>query len=406
MKKWMRFNPFKGLGVLLVLWSIIVTPAQTQTLSNLTIYVWDFSTREGRTTDITTNLTKEFEEALIQCRRFQILERRRYDRLLAQKDNEKAILKMEGISLSTLNNLKTIQANAVIFGEVYDDIENGSIKVTIICQTFDGRILFQQSSSFLRGLRFHAPSREAAMQEIVNNLPKDSNAIPPLPKDKRTSPKPSETDTNQQHIKQFNKSANLVVNGSFTVQYEGWERKIGDITQGASKTDIIPFQHGKSGKALHIKHEGTGSIQFIQVVEVPSADLVFSASFQASTHEGMIIGFTGTGIVQIALQYIDTYDHILGQTILFNYVKNPFADTPLLGVPRRKSDSYKEHFITFNKGQFYQNHRLDVRREIEDNLLGIDANSLRKIVIVIWCGATHRQAGSELWITDISLMVK
>ena len=157
---------------------------------------------------------------------------------------------------------------------------------------------------------------------------------------------------------------------------------------------------------MHINHKGKGSIQFIQVVDVPSPDLIFSASFQATTSEGMIIGFSGTGVVQIALQYIDQQDRIIGQSILFNYVKNPFADTPLIGVPRRKSDTYKSHHIVFDKGKYYQGYKIDIREEIEDNLLGVNADALKKVAIVIWCGATHNQAISELWITDINLEEK
>jgi len=197
-----------------------------------------------------------------------------------------------------------------------------------------------------------------------------------------------------------------LINGNFSERYEGWERNIGDITKGSSKAEIIHFQEARSGKALHIKHEGEGSIQFYQIVDVPNTDLTFSASFQTSSHEGRIIGFSGTGIVQIALQYIDESDRVIGQTILLNYVKNPFADTPLLGVPRRKSDTYKSHYIEIKENRFYKGYQIDIHREIEDKLLGVDESTLSKIAIIIWCGATHSQAGSELWISDILLGLK
>ncbi len=199
---------------------------------------------------------------------------------------------------------------------------------------------------------------------------------------------------------------NLVINGGFARRYEGWNRQTGNITQGASKTEIISYQNGGSDKALHIMHEGNGFLQFSQVVAVPSADLYFNASFQASSHEGRIIGFSGTGIAQIALQYFNEEGILLAQTTHLNYVKNHFADTPLIGVPRRNSDTYKTHYIEFENDKLYSNYGLDIRKEIEDNLLGVDATAVRKVALVIWCGANHSQAGSELSITDIRLKLK
>lgn len=199
---------------------------------------------------------------------------------------------------------------------------------------------------------------------------------------------------------------NLLVNGSFVHQYTGWKRQIGDIRQGASKTEIIDFSTGKSGKALHIRHKGKGHILFSQIVNIPSADLIFTATFQASTHEGMIKAFSGTGVVQVALQYFDQKGYKVGETVLLDYVKNPFADTPLIGVPRRKGDSYKTHFIEFKNNKLYHDYHLDIRREIEDNLLGIDPNTIEEIAVILWCGATHSQASAELWITGIALKNK
>jgi TolB-like protein len=203
-----------------------------------------------------------------------------------------------------------------------------------------------------------------------------------------------------------NLDINLLVNGGFVHQYTGWKRQIGDIKQGASKTEIIDFSTGKSGKALHIRHKGKGHILFSQIVNVPCADLIFTATFQASTHEGMMKAFSGTGVVQVALQYFDQKGYKVGQTVLLNYVKNPFADTPLIGVPRRQRDTYKTHYIELPGDKLHHDYQLDVRMEIEDNLLGIDSDSIEEIAVIFWCGANHSQAGAELWITDVALRTK
>ncbi|MBI5847167.1 MAG: hypothetical protein HZB31_04335 [Nitrospirae bacterium] len=196
---------------------------------------------------------------------------------------------------------------------------------------------------------------------------------------------------------------NFVKNGDFANRHDNWEKKIGDVSQGASTAEIISLPSSKSGRALHLKHEGNGFIQFSQVLDIESIDMTFSASFQMKSHEGMIMGFTGTGIAQIGLFYLDAEGNALGETVLLNYQKNPFADTGLIGVPKREGDSYKKHYIEINDQKFRQDFRFQLKSEIEDHLHGMDMALVKKIAILIWCGANHHQAGSELWIADIGL---
>ena len=165
----------------------------------------------------------------------------------------------------------------------------------------------------------------------------------------------------------------------------------------------MAFAHGRTGKALHVRHKGEGNIQLMQLVTVPGPDLIFSASFQAHSNEGMMSGFSGSGVVQIGLVYLDEGGNKLGETLLVNYVKNPFADTPLIGVPRRTDDGYKTHFVDIEKGRFYKDYQINLKKEIEDNLMGLNSTDIRQIAVILWCGATHSQAGSELWVTDITL---
>lgn len=209
--------------------------------------------------------------------------------------------------------------------------------------------------------------------------------------------------TSQATVKKSTTKKEFVVNGNFKERYKGWERAIGDVSKGSSKTEIIPFPNGLPGQLLHIRHQGEGNIQFSQTVDVPSPDLIFSVSFQASPHEGPISGFSGSGVSQIALQYLNENGDSLGQTTLLNYVKNPFADTPLIGVPRRTADTNTVRYIELGNNKFYTGYKIDIRKEIEDNLLGVNIDDIKRIAIAIWCGASHSQAGSELWITDIGI---
>jgi TolB-like protein len=343
------------------------------------IAVIEFSNMDGKITEFGSFIAEELITRLFKSPKFNVIERQLLNKIIEE----------HRLNVSGLVDEKTAKKIGAILG--VDAICSGTVTDLGKSVKINARLISTETGSI-----FAVASSEITKDESIKRL---MSKI--MVKYKETP------DTKDKTVSRPATGSNFVYNGGFINRYEGWEKRIGDITQGSSKTEIIPFQNTKSGKALHIKHEGSGSIQFSQVVDVPSPpDLIFSASFQASSHEGMMTGFSGTGIVQIALQYIDENDNLIGQTILLNYVKNPFADTPLIGVPRRKSDSYKNRYIEFNSNKFYTDYKIDIRKEVEDNLLGIDVETLRKIAIVIFCSATHSQAGSELWITDISIRPK
>ncbi|MGV8080930.1 MAG: FlgO family outer membrane protein [Syntrophales bacterium] len=112
------------------------------------------------------------------------------------------------------------------------------------------------------------------------------------------------------------KGSDYLVNGGFQNQLNAWTRGIGNLTEGVSQTEITSLPHGRLGKALHIRHQGDGHIQYSQMVSVPGPDLVFSVSFQPSVQEGPLIGFSGTGVVQIGLRYFDRNGSALDETLL------------------------------------------------------------------------------------------
>lgn len=199
---------------------------------------------------------------------------------------------------------------------------------------------------------------------------------------------------------------NLVANGNFKNRYDKWKRTIGDEGKGSSKSEIARYANANSGVALHIKHVGEGFIQYSQVIPVADADLIFSATFEAKSSEGGMVAFSGTGVTQIALQYMDENENVIGQTILVNYVKNMFADTPLIGAPRLAADTNTTRYLGFRSGVPYRGYKINIRRELEDNLIGVNAGDIRMISIGIWSSATHRGASTELWISDITLIYK
>lgn len=197
-------------------------------------------------------------------------------------------------------------------------------------------------------------------------------------------------------------SGNAVQNGGFQNRFAGWTRSV-DGVRGKGTNEIVSFADARSGYALHLTYEGKGSLLFTQKVSVTGPDYVFRGTFRASSHEGPMIGFSGTGVATVMLQYLDEDGRFLGMTSFYNYVQNPFANTPLVGVPRRGNGGNNVHYIDVEKERLYKDYELDIRREIEENLLGVVAEQVRTVAIVLYCGATDNGAGAELWVTDLSL---
>lgn len=197
-------------------------------------------------------------------------------------------------------------------------------------------------------------------------------------------------------------SGNVVQNGGFQHRFAEWTRSV-DGVRGKGTNEIMPFADARSGYALHLTYAGNGGLQFAQKVPVSGPDYVFRGTFRASSHEGRMIGFSGTGIATVMLRYLDTDGRVLGTTSFYSYVENPLADTPLVGVPRRGNGGNDVHYIDVEKEHLYKDYELNIRREIEENLLGVVAGQVRTIEIALYCGATDDGAGAELWVTDLSL---
>lgn len=200
-------------------------------------------------------------------------------------------------------------------------------------------------------------------------------------------------------------SGNLVHNGGFQDRFAEWTRSV-DGASGKGTNEIEPFADARSGHALHLAYEGKGNLLFAQKIPVSGPDYVFRGTFRASAHEGAMIAFSGTGIATVMLQYLDENGEFLGMTSFYGYVQNPFANTPLVGVPRRGNGGNNVHYIDVEKERLYKDYELDIRRELEENVLGVVPGQVRTIAIALYCGATENGAGAELWVGDLSLRPK
>lgn len=134
------------------------------------VYVWDFSVSDTSIKKIGVQLTNDFETELINSGLYTVLERRRYNRVLAHQNLEKKIAEIQNLSDASIDSLKAIRAGAVIFGEVKDDIDSGVYEVTVTFQSLNQIILRKGSILIGRGLIADNQTRKNAMKELVNLL--------------------------------------------------------------------------------------------------------------------------------------------------------------------------------------------------------------------------------------------
>ena len=201
------------------------------------------------------------------------------------------------------------------------------------------------------------------------------------------------------------RKGNLIINGNFKKHWtNGWTRTLGDITKGSSKVNVVNVSTG-SGKAVKIEHNGESYTVLYQKIPVIDAKLKFSASFQMVAREGPIIGFSGTGMTMISLNYYNESGVLIGKTTIGEFVRNPFAGTGLIGVPEGPQDTYKEHFIKVGGG-WNTRRTINIEREIIDNLPGVNPNDVKQITVVLLAGATGSAASAELYVTDLNLEYK
>ena len=116
------------------------------------------------------SFTDAFEEELIKSRRGTPLQRREYRRLFAQRSSEIQVRGIDSISGSSLEALKNLSADVVIFGEVTDDTESGEVQISVRIEGFQTQIGPKDSVLLKRGLRKDISSRQVAMKQLVTKI--------------------------------------------------------------------------------------------------------------------------------------------------------------------------------------------------------------------------------------------
>jgi len=138
------------------------------------VVVWDFASRDGEKDKTTESLTYEFEEALSENCSYDVLERRKLDRLQAVIKNEKALQDIGELTAGGSTELKRLGASLVVFGEVYDDVDSGEVIVTVTFQDFKGKKVLIRSIPLRRGLLRDSATRRDSMATLAGKICKNT----------------------------------------------------------------------------------------------------------------------------------------------------------------------------------------------------------------------------------------
>lgn len=156
--------------VLLISYGTARATTYSEILNDSVVYVWDFKVSDASLKEIGNTLTNDFETELIKSGLYTVLERRRYNRVLAHREMENQINEIQKLSESAMDSLRSVKAGAVIFGEVKDDINSGQFEVIVTFQNLNEVILRKGSILISRGLIADNQTRKDAMKELVDIL--------------------------------------------------------------------------------------------------------------------------------------------------------------------------------------------------------------------------------------------
>ncbi|MHC1778220.1 MAG: hypothetical protein AB9834_22665 [Lentimicrobium sp.] len=82
------------------------------------IYVWDFVSENISDPDFVILVTDDFETILQSAKKYNVLERREFAKVLAQNQNEKAVQSLNDLQSGTKVQLASMKAELVVFGKL------------------------------------------------------------------------------------------------------------------------------------------------------------------------------------------------------------------------------------------------------------------------------------------------
>ncbi|WP_149274915.1 hypothetical protein [Pareuzebyella sediminis] len=167
-------HPIRMLILTFSFWALffnnVLAKEQNIASNDSIVYVWDFSVSDPSIREIGTMLTNDFETELINSGLYTVLERRRYNRVLAHQNLENKIADIQNLPAASIDSLKANRAGVVIFGEVKDDIDSGVYEVTVTFQGLSEVILRKGSVLIGRGLIRDNQTRKEYMKELLDKV--------------------------------------------------------------------------------------------------------------------------------------------------------------------------------------------------------------------------------------------
>ncbi|MCI0616206.1 CsgG/HfaB family protein [bacterium] len=164
---------------LVTLFNVKSLCAQAELVIGKSVYVWSFLppiSKDSTFKTIAAHFTNEFEDALVQTGTFVVMQRRNRPRIVEQLENEKKIMGLKQFSKNEIEALsKALKVDAVIFGEITDDIESGLLQIRVAAESFDERILTRESILFPRWQKSHLPSRQDSMRALIKKIVPNQN---------------------------------------------------------------------------------------------------------------------------------------------------------------------------------------------------------------------------------------
>jgi len=113
-----------------------------ETKSSRKVYVWEFQSNI-KDPVLIDNVTDEFETALQETGRYSLIERRLLGRLLNRRANE--VTDMSNLGDNDSKLLKGQGAQAVFFGSIFNDVDSGTVRITVTLESFDGSIEWKKA---------------------------------------------------------------------------------------------------------------------------------------------------------------------------------------------------------------------------------------------------------------------
>jgi len=168
----MKIELKKSVVVALFLFSTVIgiVPLNAQPNEKLHVYVWDFNVSNDSLKRFGTSFTNDFESQLVNLEKYVVLERRRYDRIMAHQDMENQISDIRNMSSTSKDSLAANKADAVFFGALIFDEGSGEFEVTITLQDLEGIKLKQGNVVFKKGIIYDNANRKSIVADLLDKL--------------------------------------------------------------------------------------------------------------------------------------------------------------------------------------------------------------------------------------------